>query len=343
MIFKAVDLTKFFLAICIFLMHAGFYELIPGGALIKVLTARLGVPYFFVASGFFFGRAVYSGKLSPDSLRSLWDGYLRRLVQKLLVFEPANIILESVFLLALHDSFGRVVLKMARSIIFCPSGALWYIQALIIAVLLLVPLMRKNKEYAAIPFALAGYFFLLICDRYYFLIEGTPFASVVRKIIYITGNMRNGFTVGLLFTLIGILMAKKDLPLGKGKIRWFILPGFITLILEFFLLEGHVYIDEGGSYLAFIWLIPVLFAGTLALELPERFQSKPFRNMSTMIYLINCPIIRIVNIAELLIHGELYEDPSARMWIFLLEAVLIGLAVAFIYRRKNSRIFPLFI
>ena len=101
MIFKAVDLTKFFLAICIFLMHAGFYELIPGGALIKVLTARLGVPYFFVASGFFFGRAVYSGKLSPDSLRSLWDGYLRRLVQKLLVFEPANIVLESVFLLAL--------------------------------------------------------------------------------------------------------------------------------------------------------------------------------------------------------------------------------------------------
>ena len=70
--FPLVDIVKFIFAILIFIMHSGVFQNILNGELIEALSARLAVPYFFVASGFFFGKKVYldkkHGKISYSKL-----------------------------------------------------------------------------------------------------------------------------------------------------------------------------------------------------------------------------------------------------------------------------------
>lgn len=58
--YDIVDYFKFFFAICIVGIHANIFA----DSLVYPLVFRIAVPYFFVSSGFFFGKKLWNEKLT---------------------------------------------------------------------------------------------------------------------------------------------------------------------------------------------------------------------------------------------------------------------------------------
>ena len=115
--YRGVDITKFIFSIAIFGMHSTFFD-VTGLGLVKQLFVHLGVPYFFVASGFFLGKKIKH----IDDDKSIWPVFakqIRRLSKKLIYLEPISIIINAIELyVILKVSIGRIILETIRDILF---------------------------------------------------------------------------------------------------------------------------------------------------------------------------------------------------------------------------------
>ena len=276
-------------------------------------------------------------------------GYLSRLLEKLIVFETISICFQSILEYISGESIRRIIFKDLRSIIFYPYGAMWYIQALIIALIIITVLINNKKELSALPFAFFFYGVLLICNRYFFLVEGTPLEILIKKVLYYTFSLRNGFTVGFLFTLIGVLIAKNYSSIQNlfniniSKLILLLFGCFLLLILEFSFTDGRLMVDDKGMYVSFILIIPILFALNLKNDWNRRIRSPDnyiiLRNISTTLYLIHSPNILIIKIAEKLFFGNKVVFGSIWIIEFLVESVIICCTIFIIYKCKRLRFY----
>ena len=174
--FPVIDILKFLFAILIMCLHGQIFKGSQFGLYFEKIIVRLAVPFFFASSGFFYGKKVYAG----GALRPITQNYVSRLAVKLLIFETVAILTKIVCSIVLdHVSVMKTILKTIQHILFYPLGALWYIQAVIVAIFLLVPLLKKNREQVALYLGLILYLFALSCNRYFFLWEGTEMEIAV--------------------------------------------------------------------------------------------------------------------------------------------------------------------
>lgn len=57
----AVDFAKLFFCVCILFLHSGAYHDVAYGDYLQKTLLSLAVPFFFVASGYFFGNPYVDG------------------------------------------------------------------------------------------------------------------------------------------------------------------------------------------------------------------------------------------------------------------------------------------
>ena len=328
-----VDILKFVFAILIFLLHNGMFSLIPYYSVIQVVTVRLAVPFFFVASGFFFANKLILLQNKTEKKEAIYE-YCKRLGTKLLVFEPISIIiLVAGRLVVEHMALPQIAIITIKEILFYPRGALWFIQALIVSSILLFPIINTNKEFVAIIPAIVLYIIALLGNRYYFLIEGTIWASLIDRYESIFITVRNGLFEGFPFMLCGCLIARKQGIIKewkRGTLVFLFAISFFVVFLESILLRhcsGH---DDNSLYLSYLISVPVLFVAAAFFFQNNRFGRKTivYRNLSTSIYLLHSPICRIVEIAmsfvmkeNILING-------------IISAALIGIICLFVYKNR---------
>ena len=142
-VFPAIDILKFFFAILIMCLHGDLFDGSLYGLYFEKLVVRLAVPFFFIASGFFYGRKIYA----KNNLESITKNYISRLAMKLLIFEPISILLNiAQSLFSTNQSVLVILLKAVQDILFYPRGALWYIQSIIVALIILLPFIKKGRE-----------------------------------------------------------------------------------------------------------------------------------------------------------------------------------------------------
>lgn len=334
--FPYVDILKFLFAIGVVLEHS-FVGYIDNGlyAFWNACIIRLSIPFFFVASGFFLGRKIYS-----KSNISSTGGYCKRLFLKLAVFEPVAIILNIITYLLNGTDFIEIVLLTGRSVLFYPWGALWYIQATITAVLILTPLIRMNKEWTAIPVGVIFYGFALLCNRYYFVVADTPFKNVVYWHNRIFSGPRNGLLYGLLFVAIGLLISKHWDKISNKKLQFAVglIISYSLLVCEFFLIRGKQGTEDASLHIMMIFVCPMLFI-TAAQYSYFPIETKPVRNLSTSIYLLHSPLISILNIFGLLTTGEKLSCLMLNLMLFTILTILI----AIVYRTKKEPFYKLII
>ena len=203
--FQTVDYLKFFFAICIICLHTAFFAPSIIRPYVTGILYRTAVPYFFIASGFFIGLKIYKDEEKGFSIIRAW---IVRLMLMLLVFEPINIILRSINYYHIDNlSIINITTKVIQSLIFYPWGALWYIQALVVAILILWLFVKKKLEIFIIPTGVLLYSFALLCNNYY---SFTPYVlkGIVDDYMSVCLSARNGIFVGFIYVGIGLLMAK---------------------------------------------------------------------------------------------------------------------------------------
>lgn len=337
---RGVDLCKFVFALCIMAIHSGigFEEVYVKGTFssyLYPLLFRLAVPYFFVASGYFFGRKVYASGVYNGFNK--WGTYLRRLALKLLIFEPVALAIYLAGLYLSHLSPVIIFLKGLQSILFYPMGALWYIQALIIAFILLIPFIRKGKEILALIIGICLYLFALLSNSYFFLADNLALQGIIQDYNHIFISARNGFFVGFIFVTLGLLCAKYQKRLqtvGSRTIFAFTAILYGLTALETWATSGKAFIDERSLFIFYLPLIPAIFLSSLRLTLDKLSCSITLRHLSTSIYLLHAIIIRGL---LLLIRHTTSWAPSP-FEIYLITGIILAAIIIPVYR---TRIRPL--
>ena len=293
-----VDLLKFIFCIFIIAIHTKVIDLLPGKYFIINVFARVAVPYFFVASGYYLRKKYLNS--SQNQYKDVLLSYEKRLLYPYVFF--LVIALRQRWTTYMLDGYSpiRVFGHLIQDGLFYPRGALWFVFALMIAALLTYPFMKmKNGVNVCLAIGVLLFLFALICNNYYFLIVDTPLQTFVDNYMRIFVSARNGLFFGLVFVSLGMkcydLHNKSIDNHNKKKICLFALVLFFILyvseitILYFLRCER---IDDTSLYISQLFFIPVLFLFSVLfpVNIPAKI-SVLLRNLSTGMYYLHSPIL----------------------------------------------------
>ncbi len=330
-----LDIVKFVCCFFVVALHTGFLSAFDDSVsywLEKALF-RIAVPFYFITSGFLLGEKM-SNIRSIIDIKKMFVHYSKRLFVLLLIFEPISIILDSLLEVYRGQSvFKGFQLKM-KGVIFYPQGALWFIQACIVAVWIIYFFIRYNKKHLILPTACLLYAFSMLCNSYYFVIEGTVFQKNVDTYLDIALSARNGLFVGFIFIYLGILIS--DINRKKNIRTWKLAVSTLCLyclyIFELYMVRNVKMKDDGS-----LFIILPMFCVSLCLlcvkYTSDSSNTKILRNLSTGVYLIHAPLRTIYFI---------YLDFIGYSPSGVVKFTVISLLAIFIcllsYRSKNKSI-----
>lgn len=329
--YKGVDILKLFFALCVFYLHAPLYAGEFYQIYAKPIICRLAVPYFFVASGYFYGKKLYT---SVDQIATIQRNYTVRLLEKLIFFEPFSIVYFFIDFLIDGKSIAFSVRRSVQNILFYPRGALWYIQAVIVAILLLGILIKRQKEKWIIPVGIPLYMFALIANRYHFLVEGHSLEKLIRVYRTIFLSERNGLFWGFLFVGIGILLSRKQQFIDTHKkpltvLFWLSLACYIG---EVILIKDYPGAGDQGLFITHLAIVPLLFIVSTYIQIPSNIETKLARDLSVSIYLLHSPVMNYLSLILTTIFGITFPA-----WVHSIMTLTVVLAISAIAFRSKSQ------
>jgi serine/alanine racemase len=208
--YRGIDLFKLVMAFFVVAIHAGLFTDLDGGlAFITIqVFARMGVPFFFVASGFFFSKGLARRK-GGESAYVL--GYARKLLGLFAFWAALMLPFWARNGLRAHGGLNpEFLLRLLQTVVFDP-GVFWYIEALVVCAFFSLPFVMKGGEGKLLAFGAAFYLFGCFGDSYYGLVKGLPFIGrLYGDYFSVFVHARKGLPFGLLFFSTGILFAKRE-------------------------------------------------------------------------------------------------------------------------------------
>ena len=234
---SSIDAAKFLACFLIIILHTKVLEpfLSPEQIFfVDKSILRMAVPFFFVTSGYFLGRKFFAGADIVETVKN----YCKRLLLPLFVFSLINIVEHVISMRIEGESYSMIALKVLRSIIFYPFGALWFVQSCIVGSIMLVPFMKYNKLRSAVVLGLILFLLVLPFNSYYFLIYGTKYQYIVDVAVKSLTSLRNGATVGFVYLSMGVWINHLKLK-TVNSVYLFIIGGFcfVLMVME----TGFVY------------------------------------------------------------------------------------------------------
>lgn len=286
---SAVDLFKLFFAICIMLIHTSFFSILSdfGRWLVTSIILRMGVPYFFISSGYFYWKKVLKSPTSIEWGTACAKKYINRNIWPFLFFGTASLIINAA--LALHRNGLEGLVSTIHNAVFYPLGAMWFVASCMVAVVLITGL---NKQRQIVLFmGCLGYMFALLCNTYYFLVEGTMIGRFVDLYLQYFVSARNGIFIGVFLFGIGTYLADKGEAICKKLGRSIYLLLGVTLclqIVESILLYGNSMRDDASLYLTMPVLSALVFLVSLMWNMPYGNKTSLYlRRLSGYVYFIH--------------------------------------------------------
>lgn len=294
-----VDILKFVFCIFIIALHTKLLEVVPAefGFFIEKVFFRTAVPYFFVASGYYLRKRFVCKTDSTQSTILL--SYIKRLLFPFSIFLFISLRQSWTTYMISGWSKTHIFKQLLKDAFVYPVGALWFVFALIIAVIIIYPFQKKRNGLNICLFAgVCLYFFALICNNYYFIVINTPLQSIIDGYLHFFVSARNGFFVGIVYVSLGMKCfdwrSEKKLLLKKRGLFVFFLFLFVLYIaeIEFLHIHNFLFNDDGSLYFTQLLFVPILFLLSVSFSLPIPISfSILFRNLSTGMYYLHRPIL----------------------------------------------------
>lgn len=284
---KTIDFFRFIFSLMIIAVHTDLFIDVstPLHYVTSLGLARAGVPFFFIASGFFFRQ----GQMENKSRKA----YFLKNLKLWWTFVVFDLLIVGPFYYNDYDNAAKFLLKFFVCGI---SGSYWYFTSLFISILVLHKLFKKGYAKYTVWFGLAFYLFVMTHDSYSFIFEGTKIYMLSDIHTRICMMMpQAGFGESILFLSMGSLIAE-----NKDKVIKWVKDNSVTtkimaivftvlLMVEAYFTMSHKAFD-GNCYLTLIFLPVILFVYALALD-PIKFDTFRIGKMSVYIYLIH-PILK---------------------------------------------------
>jgi len=255
---KNVDVLKFFFCLCVVAIHSHALADFPPNVnyYVTQLLFRLAVPFFFVCSGYFLMRKVNENR---EKIDNLYKRYIKRLLFPLLSFSIINIILKIVQESS-YMSGAMIFKEIIKHVVFYPWGALWFIQACIVGMMLLYPFIRRNKVHVALLFGIVLYAWALLCNNYFFVVQGSVLELYVRVFLNQCISARNGIFVGFVYLAIGCFVAVKKMSLPHFV---FLCVVMICYVAEVVALKSRASLDDSALYISQLIVVPLILTRIL--------------------------------------------------------------------------------
>lgn len=204
-----IDLFKIIAAVLVVFNHTYNFDMGHTGAWIKDVLTPACVPFFFIASGFFFRRGMERSHAAggDDSERIWFNGYIMRLVKMYIGWSLLTIPVGIMTVNLGHPEFGPGLKLLYHLRMFFFSGSLgvyWYVLALILS----ASIIRwcSSRRLLAVLSVVSIALFLLGCEFARSLHSGQPVFDFIHIVF---GTERNFLNMGLFYTLIGFLYPVK--------------------------------------------------------------------------------------------------------------------------------------
>ena len=203
-IYYGLDVGKFICAFLIVYLHAYCRDGGSVGHWIHSVITPVGVPFFFITPGFFFGK----GLLVNDPL-AYTKKYSLRILKMYVFWSIICLPVAQICILARYPdaSFAFQLAYNLRLFFLTGSiGIYWYLLSLILCSWIIYWAKTRNKEHIIFFLAICLFVIGAIYDSPYS--KGTLWAQAIHVI---WGSERNFLNVGLIYMLIGYFIGTKPL------------------------------------------------------------------------------------------------------------------------------------
>lgn len=279
---NTIDVFKLFCAILVIGIHTEPFS--QYGMLDNAfgLLTRIAVPFFFVASAYFFFR-------KDVTMKSLWK-YAKRILILYVFYSVIYVVFDMV-------SGEFVFTDFLFSFFLTGYKHLWFLHSSLIAIIVLYFLSRKEYIFKiSVVFVGITYIFALLLFTYNTIVKDVAFFSIILdssfvKVFY----ERSWLFYALPYMMIGYLIAKtKSIKINLS---------LISTIIFFVLLgiEGAVCILKIGTESTILWMFTLplsffIFQFVLNVNLFKNMNTRWCRSISTIMYCIHPLIIRILSV-----------------------------------------------
>lgn len=271
-----------------------------GDMVLTGILARVAVPFFFMATGFFLFQGGGANSFS----------YMKFLRKNMLLYGAAILLFLPLSIYAGYFNQSPFLPELLKDIVF--NGTfyhLWYFPAVMLGVGVVVFLLRYLRFQTAFMVSLALYLIGLLGDSYYGVASQIPLIKGVYHILFQCFDYtRNGLFFTPVYLMLGVFLAKrKPLPLSQC------IPG-LSVSLSLLLVEGLLlhYFSAPRHDSMYLMLPATMYFLFQLLLLPRGQAIKTRRTVSLLVYLIHpwCIVLirgfaKVVKAQETIVHNSI--------------------------------------
>jgi|GEM_PF-577573 len=338
-VYSGVDLFKLIAAVLVVMLHVveryNFFT-----AELKYTITLFAVPFFFIASGFFFCR----GLNNTNDKKSYFIRYQKQLLQIFLIWA---IIIYSPFIISSYiwnnpdAGIINILLLLIRRIFIIGPGPFWYIVSLIFSITILY--LLHNKPKLIVLCMVLGFILQIVYTCFRGFTAQFEIINLINKMVYVVYSWEFNFIMyGVPFCGIGYFICKKEFRLNiKISFAIFIVSTLLR-VLEYnlpYIFSNNDFFTDNAITLAFIPQAVSYFM--IAKELQVNISKEcsfTLRKLSSFIYFLHMLLLNYILNPVLL---EFLSDEVVYGVELIIPKVLIILFVCcglfFIIKKINNK------
>lgn len=338
-----IGFWKFAFCLLILIYHANIFK--SGNETILFSKGSIGVEFFFLVSGFLLAKSVFNKKeqkeesLGKETILFIYKK-IKRFFPYILVCFIGGLIVKTIYsdmtirdyVLSIWELF---FLRMAGFRTTVVNGAAWYISAMLLAMLILYPLLRKFKKnfiYLGAPIIvifLAGilnnnYFSLRVPDEWL----GFFYKGFIRAFMELS--------LGCILYLVCEKISKLNFTkFGKILITSIEIIGFLIPFIIFQFIDSATTYDFVVLAIISISIVLAFSEKTLEFKLFNNKVNLYLEKLSLPVYLSHTFIRTIINESSLTINLSYYE----KLIIFIIVTILFSMILMKIIEKLSEKKF----
>lgn len=322
-----IDLFKLIAAVLIVILHCIGKYLGEVGILFINNICCIAVPFFFIVSGYFFGRGLQQKK--DNERKNYFKKYEKNLIKIYIVWSLIGIpFMIRDYLNIYGNNYSYIFLLMIRNIFFTGTfGIYWYILAMIGASILIYYFVSENKLKLMYILSFLFFIFGVLYSGFQGMGENNIILSYLFKLTWIIfACERNFLMVGWFYMGIGYYFSTHEI-----KIK---LSGATILFVLFTVLKfGESYLNStdilNGNTILIIQSLQAIAFFLMAINLELNCMqkiSKIMRELSSTIYFTHFIFIDVINPTQ-----------AGNTVITFIQVMLLCVAFYFIIKKINNK------
>lgn len=281
--YPTIDIAKLVLSVLVVILHVNPFGEAWGW--IRFPITRIAVPLFFIISSFLFFEKIQDMENDFDKRNQLMrfcQRNLRLYITWFIVLLPITWHIRGYFNKSILELIKTIIVQFIFGSTFSVS---WYIMALIIGTVLVYYLCKNMPGKIVAALGLILYMLCCLATNYRGLISTSGVLGTIIE-LYPT-DIYLSFPASIIWIYLGKIISENKRRIQKINFGWRLAIGAVflcVLYVEHHIIWGSEIAAENDCYFSLLLLCPWIFLVVLEIDFSARTNTKPIREISTIIY-----------------------------------------------------------